>query len=324
MEQNVSICIPVYNGARWLNACLESACACAVAGEIIICDDGSSDQSVVIGEEFAAKDKRVRVIRNEKNLGLTGNWNRCLDLATKEWIKFLFQDDKLHTGSVEKMIGAAQPSDKLIAAKRNFVFSTSSSEESRIYYTEKVLTLDKVIPGVTEFSAETVAQLAGRFVAMNFIGEPSTVMFRKSVVSEIGNFNTGLKQICDLEYWLRIACRYGMRYVPDAMIDFNVHVDSVSAQNAMRGTSGFDSLLLVDALLHDQKFEPFRVKSSSRSLRRLNLWLRLHAYEAKLNAIHPEDKEKLEMIFAARPQMKALSQKAGNSWLLALLRMRRK
>lgn len=314
----MSICIPVYNGAKWLTACLESACACTVAGEIIVCDDGSSDQSVAIAESFAKKDKRITVYRNPKNLGLVGNWNRCLEIAKLEWIKFLFQDDRLHAGSVERMLEAVRPEVHFIAAKRNFVLAPNSSPESREYYTKKVLTLSNTAPGVTEFTADRISSLAAAYIARNFIGEPSTVMFRRSLIEWIGKFDPAFRQICDLEYWLRIATAHGLVYVPDAVIDFTVHDESVSAQNATQRKSGFDAILLVDRILHHGHYSEMRQKLSSSELRRFLLWLRVQTYELRTKA--PEAAAKF---FSTHPHLKPISEKFGNWLLYRVARMRR-
>lgn len=319
MERNVSICIPVYNGAAWLRACLESACACTVAEEIIVCDDRSTDSSLSIAEEFAAQDARVIVYPNAQNLGLVGNWNRCLELAKGVWVKFLFQDDRLQAGAVEKMIAAAQPTDMLIAARRNFVFTENSSAASKKYYTEEVLTLDKLAPGETEFRPERIAALSAIHIARNFIGEPSTVLFRRSLCERIGSFDNVFKQICDLEYWLRIASTYGLRYVPEALIDFTIHDEQTSAKNAGAEQKNNDAILLVDLLLHAKYFADYRSYLSISQKRRLTLWLRVHTYELRMN--YPDQAEK---IFEDRPHLRTISRQAGNAFWARLVRMRRK
>lgn len=319
MNKNVSICIPVYNGERWLKECLESAIECTVACEIIICDDQSRDNSIRIAEEFSGRDKRIRIYRNERNLGLVGNWNQCLKHAKGEWIKFLFQDDRLHPGSVEKMLEKSGPDDMLIAGHRNYVFTKNSSRESIEYYTKKVLTLDLIAPGKTTFSASEIAAYASVYIARNFIGEPSTVMFRRSLIGTIGEINPSLKQICDLEYWLRIAGKYGLLYVPDASADFTVHDESATAANYIAKSGMFDSLRLVDELLRDDIFRDLREHLTPRQVRRLELWLRVHAYELKATM----DSEAVASLFDERPQIKELSEKFGTGLLYLLLKLRR-
>lgn len=318
MTQTVSICIPVYNGAKWLRDCLESACAVSVAGEIIVNDDCSTDDSVAIAESFAGKDQRVVVYRNAENMGLVGNWNRCMEFAKLEWIKFLFQDDRLQVGAVESMLQAARPEVSLIAARRNFVYGKNSSAGSKEYYTTKVLTLENTAPGITEFTAERIVSLATAHIARNFIGEPSTVMFRRSVIDRIGKFDPLFKQICDLEYWLRIAQTYGLTYVPDAVIDFAVHDDSVSAQNAVQQKAGFDAIHLVDRMLHASSYAEMRGRLSVAELRRLKLWLRVQTYELRIKS-----PEAASEFFRVHPLLKQISEKTGNGLLYRLARLRR-
>jgi glycosyltransferase involved in cell wall biosynthesis len=49
-------------------------------------------------------DPRVRLVTNSTNRGLVGNWNRCLDLASGDWIKFVFQDDTIHPDCLTQML----------------------------------------------------------------------------------------------------------------------------------------------------------------------------------------------------------------------------
>src|SRR6185295_8963738 len=107
VKPSVSICIPLYNGAKHLNECLTSALAQThTAFEVVLVDDGSIDDTVAIAERFANTDSRIRLCRNSKNLGLSANWRRCVELAQGEWIKFLFQDDFLTPDCLSRMLEA--------------------------------------------------------------------------------------------------------------------------------------------------------------------------------------------------------------------------
>ena len=86
----VSVCVPTYNGARFLRQCLDSALAQSWRDlEILVVDDGSTDESVAIARDYARRDDRVRVAVNAANLGLVENWNRCVALARGRWINFI-------------------------------------------------------------------------------------------------------------------------------------------------------------------------------------------------------------------------------------------
>lgn len=106
----VSVCIPTYNGGKYIRECIESILVQTYSDfEILIVDDKSSDETIEVVEEFAKRDKRIRIVRNQQNLGLVKNWNRCVELSEGEWIKFLFQDDLLAPDCIEELINACQP-----------------------------------------------------------------------------------------------------------------------------------------------------------------------------------------------------------------------
>ena len=90
-----SIIIPVYNVAPYLRECLDSVLKQTFTDWEAICvDDGSTDESGAILDEYAAKDKRFRVI-HQANAGVSAARNKALDVAKGEWIGFIDSDDKV-------------------------------------------------------------------------------------------------------------------------------------------------------------------------------------------------------------------------------------
>lgn len=90
-----SIIIPVYNVAPYLRECLDSVMAQTFADWEAICvDDGSTDGSGAILDEYAVRDKRFRVI-HQSNAGVSAARNKALDEAHGEWLCFLDADDKV-------------------------------------------------------------------------------------------------------------------------------------------------------------------------------------------------------------------------------------
>ena len=88
-----SIVIPVYNVAPYLRECLDSLLAQTCADWEAVCvDDGSTDSSGAILDEYAAKDSRFVVVHQE-NRGVSAARNKGLDIAKGEWLVFLDGDD---------------------------------------------------------------------------------------------------------------------------------------------------------------------------------------------------------------------------------------
>ena len=89
----VSIIVPVYNVEKYLQACLESlACQTYPELEIILIDDGSTDSSGKMCDEFAQKDPRFKVV-HQANGGLSNARNHGIQLAQGDYLTFVDSDD---------------------------------------------------------------------------------------------------------------------------------------------------------------------------------------------------------------------------------------
>src|SRR5262252_5126206 len=135
MSPSVSVCIPTYNGARYIHECIESVRIQTYKNmEIIVVDDQSEDETPLIVEEYARRDSRIRLFVNEVNLGLAPNWNRCVELSTGEWIKFVLQDDLIESECIEKMIDDCSGSRPLCVCRRRFLFEKVGVEVETLYH----------------------------------------------------------------------------------------------------------------------------------------------------------------------------------------------
>lgn len=104
----VSVLVPVYNVEAYLPKCLDSLINQTLQEIEIICiDDGSTDNSGTILDQYAAKDKRVRVVHQE-NKGLADARNKALDLVRTEWLTFVDSDDYIDIEMLEKMLQIIQ------------------------------------------------------------------------------------------------------------------------------------------------------------------------------------------------------------------------
>lgn len=89
----ISIIVPIYNASLYLRKCIESILAQTLSNfELILINDGSTDDSSSICKEYSQKDKRIIII-NENNSGVSVARNRGLEIASGEWITFVDADD---------------------------------------------------------------------------------------------------------------------------------------------------------------------------------------------------------------------------------------
>ncbi len=101
----VSILIPVYNRKTFIGACIESSLVQTYTNiEVVVVDNASTDGTWEICQQYAAKDQRVRVFRNDTNIGPVRNWKRCIDEASGLYGKLLFSDDLIESDFLEKTL----------------------------------------------------------------------------------------------------------------------------------------------------------------------------------------------------------------------------
>lgn len=125
-----SVVVPVYNGEKYLSDCLESVSSQVYKNfELIVVDDGSTDGSGVIANEFAFGDERIRVLHGE-NQGLLLARRRGLAHCRGEYVVFLDADDMLRDDALEKISRRIDATDADIVSYRYSRRSDFSSGES--------------------------------------------------------------------------------------------------------------------------------------------------------------------------------------------------
>ena len=104
----ISIIIPVYNVEKYINECIDSVIKQSLTDiEIILVDDSSPDRCPIICDEYATKDKRVKVI-HKKNEGFGIGRNYGIDIATGEYLAFIDSDDYIDTCTFEHLYRLAK------------------------------------------------------------------------------------------------------------------------------------------------------------------------------------------------------------------------
>lgn len=118
LDRLVSIIMPVFNSSKFIGTAISSVLEQTYQHwELIICDDGSSDNSIVIAREHAVRDSRISVIQNGYEKGAPGARNSCLDVAEGRYIAFLDADDLWLPLKLELQI------DFMISNRYAFVYS---------------------------------------------------------------------------------------------------------------------------------------------------------------------------------------------------------
>ncbi len=135
----LSVVVPVYNAEKYIAQMIQSLQHQTLGElEIILVDDGSTDQSGALCDRFGAEDSRIRVI-HKKNAGVGAARNDGLDAATGEWIVFCDADDWVEPDAFEKLIryGERCGAD-VVFGDVNLVYENGRVKPARFYRTEFV------------------------------------------------------------------------------------------------------------------------------------------------------------------------------------------
>lgn len=216
----VSVCLPVFNGRRYLRAAIETVLVQTHEDfELLVSDDCSEDDSLDIARELAAKDERIVVWRNDERLGLFQNYNAAIERASGDYVKLFAQDDLLVPENLEKHLDifAKNKSVTLITGTRNIITDDGALLETLGNFNE-----DKLVSG-----DEVIESNLTNYC--NWVGEPSCVSFPTRLRGT--GFDTTLFHYGDIEYWFRLVQEGDLFYTSQPLCSFRRHEGSATRRN---------------------------------------------------------------------------------------------
>ena len=215
----VSVCIPAYNASRFIAETVESVLAQTFGDyELIVVDDASTDDTVDVVRRFT--DPRLRLICNDRNLGLAGNWNRAVAEARGRYVKLLCQDDLLRPDCLAHQAAVLEsPGNEavaLVCARRDII-----DEGGR------VLIRDRGMRAVGRVAAADAFRRIVR-AGTNAIGEPVAVLFRAAAFARTGGFDGTSPYMIDLDLWVRLLAHGNLYVVSQTLGAFRISRGALS------------------------------------------------------------------------------------------------
>lgn len=132
----VSIIIPVYNVAPYLEQCLESIIHQTYKNiEVILVDDGSTDESGAICERYAHQDNRIQVVHKSYG-GVSSARNVALDMMTGEWVLFVDSDDWIETNTLEIILSHKEDQADIIEFGFSYCNCNTEHEDAQVFFGE--------------------------------------------------------------------------------------------------------------------------------------------------------------------------------------------
>lgn len=278
----ISVLIPTCNYARFLPQAIESVLAQTTGDyELLISDDASSDDSAAVIEHYAALNSRIRYELHRTRLGMVQNWNHCLQRARGDYVKFLFGDDLLASDNALQQMSALlddHPEATVAASPRLLI--DANSRVTGVW--------DDLSSGIHD-GAEVITRCLCK--RSNLIGEPSTIMFRRSAAHR--GFDPAFRQIVDLEMWFHLLLQGGLVYANEPLCAFRRHESQQTNVNHRSYVPHLEMLQLLDRYVGEP---PIRAHLPPRSWARRRLVFRHRHYARKAARNHHQFRAALKYL----------------------------
>jgi len=225
----VSILMTTYNREKYLAEAIESVLDSSYENfELLVVDDQSTDKSVEIAERYAKKDRRVKSIVNEKNLGDYPNRNKAASIAKGKYLKYVDADDLIYPKGLEIMVNAMEQypeagfglSSLEQDTFRMFPFQLTGKEAYRRHYLEQKL----------------------------FHKAPLSSIIRKDVFEKVGGFS-GKRYLGDFEMWHILASHFPVVLMQHGVVWYREHEEQEMQNNRTDATIPFKYLMCSEEYL---------------------------------------------------------------------------
>ena len=221
----LSVVLPNFNDGKVLPRALRSLLSQKPAAqEIIVVDDGSSDDSVSIVEKFQASHPSIRLIRNETNLGIVASVKRALDAATGEFLLCASSDDFILPGLFQHAFFGfnENPSAAFFCASVALVDAGN-----------RVIGIRPVAAPLPSRGYLSPSDVRRIIQGTDFWVIGTSTIYRRNLLAEIGYFDPNLGPIGDVLTNRLLAFRHGFYFDPAVLAVYNKDPASFSGQSAL-------------------------------------------------------------------------------------------
>ena len=222
MTAPVSVIIPAYNAAAFIEDALKSVVQqSAPVSEIVVIDDGSSDDTASIAELYAT------VVRGPHS-GVSAARNVGIRMVTQPWVAFLDADDLWSPSKIEKQLQAGVNNTTGVVETDHCRFSTQDGNmphtlvKSRAYQS---ISSEAIGPSMVLLDEET---LASAYVQYGNLLQPSTLLVRRDLLLSVGCFDESFRYSEHHDLLLRLLKHARFAVVEELLVRMRVHDNNVS------------------------------------------------------------------------------------------------
>jgi hypothetical protein len=219
-----TIAVPLYH--RRTRALAFAAIESALAQrrpdlELLIIDDHTTDGTW--DEVSRIVDPRARVLRNERNMGLFANFNRCLDEARGRYVRILCSDDVLEDGTLDEELRVMErhPDMALLSTR-----GLRIDADGQVLGQQAAALPEGYYSGTRGIAAVLRTNAATGYNTLNY---PSGVLLRRSAADAAGRFRPEMRMVGDIEYFLRVLQQGALGVLNRVGCRITVHADQVGS-----------------------------------------------------------------------------------------------
>lgn len=235
--------MPVYNAERFLREAVESVLAQSYSRfELVMVDDGSSDGSWRIAQEYASRDPRVKALRNERNLRVVKARNRAFTLADpqSEYFAIMDSDDVCMPGRIEREVEFLESHpDHAVVGGHTLIIDELGA---RVGFRRYPLTHEQIVRVITRY---------------NPIAQPG-VMIRRSALEQVGEYDERYPGCEDYDLWLRLAEHFKVANLDAPTLKYRISA-SQGKKTQLRESLQYTIDIQRRWLFHRRFFRPFNV-----------------------------------------------------------------
>lgn len=233
----VSICIPTYNRASMVSVAIESALNQTYKNiEVVVVDNASTDDIWDVVSQY--NDTRLYFVKNKENLGIFGNFNRCIEVSRGDFIHILHSDDFIDPTFTETCVKFFDEHPNVALTFTSKIIH-SPDKDVKVLFAER----DQLIP-----KSEGFRRLLRDG---NYINCPS-VMARKKIYDTIGNYSLEYPYAGDYYQWLKITRTFEIAHISNIYVHYRVGEHNESFQFLGKNPVGYlDILKIIVQTIHD-------------------------------------------------------------------------
>jgi glycosyltransferase involved in cell wall biosynthesis len=220
----VTVAVPFYRGTDYLRRAVASVYRQTDTNwRLIVCDDGPDPG---VRQLIETGDPRVRYLRNEHNLGMAGNWNRCLEVAETDLVNLLHADDELRPNYVAVMREAASrfPEAAAFFCRAKVIDAAGRNIFSPVDFLKRFLQPKAAGPLVLHGKGAIEALMRGDFIMC------PTVCYRRSRLP-VDRFRSGWRMVLDLDFFTRLLFAGEMMVgLPEVAYAYRRHPENATTE----------------------------------------------------------------------------------------------